>query len=479
MEFQFDRVGLSDALERGRLVVTPAPASAGRVARSRCGWFLRRTLSSSRGWEQLRRRRQWARTAAWLRQKIAGSGKPVLVYVVPYDIGKLQSGGGRRIAGIAQSLSADFNVFVVSSVWSSAAISLTEIAPDCHLVALPVEASFWRECVRINAVRGAGVFAFPDYFDLLREFQAAMELLGASARAWGYSSPTAWPVVAQYRSQGVPVFYDAHDDCACFLQNSYGCADPRLVGRLVDLEREALAHATLAVFCTEGDRSAARARCPDAAERMIVVPNGVDTAACRPVVPGQARANGRAVGWDRPTAIFMGAHHQPNLEALACIVRELAPAFPQVVFVAAGIHLAAYLDWGGPPPGANVVFAGPVSEEVKEALFALAGVALAPMKSGTGSSLKIPDYVAHGKIVIGTPVGLRGFEALARFASVIQTPDVGGALGAVLARLEQDPAAFDSGCRVARAEVQAAWDWSVVARPLVAALGGRPASGTP
>ena len=482
MDFQHDPVGLADVVRR---LLRPAgvssaePAVLRRGARASGGRFWGRALVDARCWQGLRRRRRRAQTAARLRQALAGSGKPVLVYVVPYDIGKLQSGGGRRIAGLARSLSADFNVFVVSTVWTEVADFLVRLAPDCQLVALPVEASFWKECVRINAVRGAGIFAFPDHCDLLQEFQAVLELLGAQARAWGYSSPTAWPVVARHRRPDAPVFYDAHDDCACFLQNSYGCSDPRLVGRLVDLEREALAGATVAAFCTESDRAAARARCPEAAERMIVVPNGVDTAACRTVFPGQARANGRAAGWDRPTAVFVGAHHQPNLEALACIVRDLAPAFPQVVFVAAGIHLAAYLDWGGPPPGANVVFAGPVSEEVKEALFALAGVALAPMKSGTGSSLKIPDYVAHGKIVIGTPVGLRGFEALARSASVIQTPDVGGALGAVLARLEQDPEAFDPDCRAARAEVQAAWDWSVVARPLVAALGGRPAPGTP
>lgn len=409
-------------------------------------------------------------TAARLRQALAGSGKPVLVYVVPYDIGKLQSGGGRRIAGLARSLSADFNVFVVSTVWTEVADSLVRLAPDCHLVALPVEASFWKECVRINAVRGAGIFAFPDHCDLLQEFQAVLELLGAQARAWGYSSPTAWPVVARHRRPDAPVFYDAHDDCACFLQNSYGCTDPRLVGRLVDLEREALAGATVAAFCTESDRAAARARCPDAAERMIVVPNGVDTAACRPVFPGQARANGRAAGWDRPTAVFVGAHHQPNLEALACIVRDLAPAFPQVVFVAAGIHLAAYLAWGGPPPGANVVFAGPVSEEVKEALFALAGVALAPMKSGTGSSLKIPDYVAHGKIVIGTPVGLRGFEALAGQAAVVVADDVVAALAETLAGLERDPDGFTAACRAARTWVERHLDWTVAAQPLLAAL---------
>ena len=423
-----------------------------------------------RRWALAQRRAQLIQTLDRLRQALAASEKPVLVYVVPYDIGKLQSGGGRRIAGIAQSLGAKFNVFIVSSVWSAAAISMSKIAPDCHLLALPVEASFWEQCIRINAVPGAGVFAFPDHFELLREFQAVLALLGPHACAWGFTSPTAWPVVRRYRRPEQAVFYDAHDDYACFLQNSYGSTDLRLVQRLVDMEREVLAQTTLAVYCTENDRDAARARCSTDVARMIVVPNGVDAEVCQPVFPGRAWEIGQAVGWKRPIVVFMGAHHQPNLEALDCVLRDLAPAFPGVVFVAAGVNLTAFREHGGIPPGDNVVFAGPVSEGIKEALFSLASVALAPMRSGTGSSLKIPDYVAHGKIVVGTPIGLRDFESLTHFASVIQAEDVGGALGQVLARLARAPAAFDEACRAAREEVQRIWDWSVVARPLVEAL---------
>ena len=125
---------------------------------------------------------------------------------------------------------------------------------------------------------------------------------------------------------------------------------------------------------------------------------------------------------------------------------------------------------GGAAPGANVLWLGPVAEETKTAVFALADVALAPMKSGTGSSLKIPEYVAHGKIVVGTPVGLRGFEALAGQAAVVATDDVGAALADTLARLARDPEGCSAACRTARAWVARHLDWSVAAQPLAAAL---------
>lgn len=471
MEFQHDPVGLAATVRRMNVADDGADAAApAQSPWSRCGRSVARAFMGAQRWGRIQRREQLAQLRVGLRQALGESDNPVLVHVVPYDIGKLQSGGGRRIAGMARSLSSKFNVFIVSSVWSANSISMTRIAPGCHLVALPVEASFWEQCVRINAVRGAGVFTFPDHFELLREFQAVLDLLSPHARAWGFTSPPAWPVVRRYRRPEQAVFYDAHDDYACFLQNSYGCTDLRLVRRLVDMEREVLAQTTLAVYCTENDRDAARMRCAPAVPPMIVVPNGVDAEACQTVFPGRAWEIGQAIGWKRPIVVFVGAHHQPNLEALDCIVRDLAPAFPGVVFVAAGVNLTAFREHGGIPPGDNVVFAGPVSEGIKEALFSLASVALAPMRSGTGSSLKIPDYVAHGKIVVGTPIGLRDFESLTHFASVIQAEDVGGALGQVLARLARAPAAFDEACRAAREEVQRIWDWSVVARPLVEAL---------
>ena len=215
-------------------------------------------------------------------------------------------------------------------------------------------------------------------------------------------------------------------------------------------------------------------RNPDCADRLLVVPNGVDTAACRVVCPGEAHDRRRAVGLERPLAVFMGSIHKPNREAVEFIVRELVPAFPQVLFVVMGLDLVAYRKAGHAAADCpNLVWTGPVSEAVKETVFALADIALAPMKSGTGSSLKIPDYVAHGKIVVATPIGLRGFEELAKFPSIVAAHDVRNALAKVLDRLEGEPDAFDEACRKAREGVEKTLDWSVAAMPLAAAVGTR------
>lgn len=474
MEYQYDPVDLALITDpvRKHLATPVAPEllefSQSLWAR---GWQrLHRWRVGPSRWREIQQKKQLQQTLNLVRKGIADSVKPVLVYVVPYDIGKLQSGGGKRIAGIAKALSAEFNVYIVSSVWSSTSFSVVQVAPNCHLLSLPACYEFLEQCRILNAVPGAGVFAFPDFFGLLPEYHAVLSLLGGHARAWGFTSPSAWPVLQKYLQQGDPVFYDAHDDYSQFLQNSFSCTEERLVNRLVDLERELLSQVTLAVFCTMNDLASAQARYPMCAGEMMQIPNGVDVETCLVVPPAQAKEYRKAIGLDRPVAVFVGAHHKPNLEAVDFIVRELAPAFPEVVFVVMGMHLEPYRTFGGAEPGSNLVFTGPVSEEIKEAVFSLSEVALAPMGSGTGSSLKIPDYVAHGKVVVGTPFGLRGFETLARFPSVIATEDVPGSFAQVMDRLAQDPASFDDSCHEAWAVVKATLDWSVVAHPLVAIL---------
>lgn len=474
MEFQFDPIGLGTTMEK--LLLRFRPMSP----RTPAGWTtslwaqgkqaIQRRLVSVQRWQQIQRQEQVARMLDQIQRDLNSTGKPALGYVVPFDIGQLQSGGGKRIAGIAKALSAEFNVYIVSSVWSSTSCSMVRVAPNCHLLGLPAGPEFQEQNRIINAVPGAGIFAFPDYFNLLPEFHAVLSLLGDHARAWGFTSPSAWPVLRRYWRKEHPVFYDAHDDYSQFLQNSFACKEERLVNRMVDLECELLHHVTVAAFCTTGDLASARARCPACTGEMVRIPNGVDVETCVAVPPAQARENRKAVGLERPVAVFVGAHHKPNLDAADWIVRELAPVFPNVIFVVMGMHLVAYRKSGGAEPGENVVFTGPVSEEIKEVVFALADVGLAPMKSGTGSSLKIPDYIAHGKIVVGTPIGLRGGEELLAFESVVASEDVKGTLKKVLERLERDPESYTEPCRQAREWVAAHLDWTVAAKPLVDAL---------
>ena len=252
------------------------------------------------------------------------------------------------------------------------------------------------------------------------------------------------------------------------MQDAYGSENPALSQRLVELECDVLQHVTMAAYCTESDLAAAQSRLEQEVSRpasapsarraarderphRLVVPNGVDVAACQLVIPSQARRDRVSAGIDRPLVLFMGAHHKPNYEAVAFIFRELAPAFPHAIFVVMGMNLAAVRQRGQPAPPSNVVFTGPVPETIKEAVMALAEVAIAPMTSGTGSSLKVPDYIAHGKVVIATAIGMRGFAELASFSSVIVTDDVPAALANTLKTLEMAAPSFDRDCQAARA----------------------------
>ena len=429
-------------------------------------------LLGYRRWERLRRRTgRWAGLRRLQRIAAAG-GKPLLVYAVPYDVAKLQTGGARRIAGIAQALARRYRVCILSLSPASRPFSVRNLAPDVWMAAIPARADFAERSagLRPTCAGAAPLFAFAGEVAGASDFRAALDVLQPQAHAWALAAPLAWPPLKARIAVGAPLIYDAHDDAPAFLRDVLGCRAADALARADEAERELAERATVAAFCTPADRAAATARMPALASKAVVVPNGVDVEACAFVPPAEARAARRKAGLSRPVALFMGAGFRPNWEAADALARILAPAFPDVLFVVMGLPNEPDRAAGGAEPGPNVLWLGPVAEETKAAVFALADVALAPMKSGTGSSLKIPEYAARGKIVVGTPLGLRGFETLAEFTSVICADDVSGVLAQVRARLETDPMAYEPACRATREWVARNLDWSAVAQPLMAAL---------
>ena len=475
MAFQFDRVGISVAVERaGKLMgLDPFREEVGASHSIwKRGWrFVLRNGMGNRRWRARLKRDRVHWMLDEIRQVLNISRKPILVYLAPYGIHNMQSGGSKRVIGIAQVLRRNFSVLILTLSPEETECSVVSLADDCYLIGIPMDGEFSKALREGARVAGEGFFSFSDYYHLLPVFQRTLSLLEDFAGAWGFSSPVAWSVVQRHRKKGL-VFYDAHDDYAHYLQNSFGCEEERLVHRLIRLEGEALERVDAALFCTQQDMDEVAKRFSVHRNKMILVPNGVDTVNCRDMSPVQAGLLRSQVGLTERMALFVGAYHRPNLEAVDQIVSILAPAFPAVVFVIVGIHYPAYRAGGGVEPGDNVVFAGPVSEDAKEVLYALADVALAPMKSGTGSSLKIPEYIAHGKVVVGTPIGCRGYEELLGYPSVVAEEDIRGALGLVIEKLDRDSGSFTESCREARHWVETHLDWSVAARPLLDCLSG-------
>ena len=88
-------------------------------------------------------------------------------------------------------------------------------------------------------------------------------------------------------------------------------------------------------------------------------------------------------------------------------------------------------------------------------------------------SLKISDYLAHGKTVIATEVGARGFDSFHDLLTLSSLDRFGDVLDDALKEIEHDSTSQDERGRQARERIQSTMDWSVITQPLIHDLRAR------
>lgn len=140
-----------------------------------------------------------------------------------------------------------------------------------------------------------------------------------------------------------------------------------------------------------------------------VIPHGMETEPTLPHVDGgqippelqrlqEARSNGAI------SCLFIGSSLRCNLEAVEEI-RKIAASLvnrADIRFVIAGACLPRG-DYGD-----KITALGPVEEAILLQLYRLSDLVLAPLISGTGTSLKVLEAFIHGKPLLSTRVGVRG-----------------------------------------------------------------------
>jgi glycosyltransferase involved in cell wall biosynthesis len=107
----------------------------------------------------------------------------------------------------------------------------------------------------------------------------------------------------------------------------------------------------------------------------------------------------------RPVEVlFVGNfRHDPNIEAVRFLIREIAPHFPGIRFVFPGRHAPS--DWAAGP---NVVFPGYVPD-IRDMYSRPNTIVMAPLFSGSGQRVKLLEAFAMGCPVVTTPIGATGF----------------------------------------------------------------------
>jgi glycosyltransferase involved in cell wall biosynthesis len=276
--------------------------------------------------------------------------------------------------------------------------------------------------------------------------------------------PTLFDAVEPWLTDEHLLVLDAHNIEYRIFANALD--DNDLVGRtaraLRDLERRCFARADLAFMCSPTDRDIAVSEFGIDPARVHLAPNGVDIETT-PVIDESERADARRrLGLAGPVAAFVGSRWGPNHEAVQQIVK-LAAADPGVTWLVIGLAGEA----AGKQPPANVRVTGEVAD--LRGHLAAADIAVNPAVSGSGSSIKMFEYLALGLPVVATPFGARGLDydggIAVTCAEIADMPD------AVL-RLAADPRLPER--RAAARELAAAnYDWTHIAGIISATIRAR------
>lgn len=240
-----------------------------------------------------------------------------------------------------------------------------------------------------------------------------------------FCAQAAW---MEQMAAGARVVYSAHNVEYDFLRTQPGQSILRgtMLRRLAALERRAVQASTVVVTCTASD-SQRLTELYGAGPQFEVIPHGLDESLLtfdRTRLRERSRAS-LGITPDQLAILFVGGAAQHNREAVRFLEREVMPRLGRrATLLIAGDCSNASRSRDGRDPAVRPL--GFVKD--LQPFYAAADVGVNPVMHGSGSSVKIIDYLAAGLPVVTTPAGMRGYEHLRDRLSVTEFPNFAAAV---------------------------------------------------
>lgn len=323
-----------------------------------------------------------------------------LLLLNDYSVAHPRGGGQIRIHRLYRALAAHYRITLVCLVFDGDC-AREEIAPNFVEIRIPKTAAHrQREEALHWTTSPADIVDFLEAPNnpLLKKLVAALH---ARSDAAILTHPYMAGLLADL--QGVPVIYEAHNNESA-LKRQMLAGHPSFDALAVaaeDCERMAVRLSSEIILVADQDRDGMVLLGGDRGH-LHVIPHGVD-------IPGEPwkkeppdEARGRLNG--QPLIVFIGSAHAPNVEAVSYIIGVLAPRFPDCQF---GIVGSVCMYFESAP--SNVLLFGFLEEASKDRLVACADAAVNPMRSGSGSNLKLAEYFAKALPTVTTAFGARGY----------------------------------------------------------------------
>lgn len=396
---------------------------------------------------------------------MSGDGRRKALSISPYGTKRPTTGGTKRIHHLNRGYAAaGWEIYQISNASIRSGVGGLLIDKDNPIAQGYVEGIYFNPAILLGnrllkRLDTAQVAATLLPRALMRSRQVARGM--AAHRVVIFEHPQNWDLAAPYLRYDHFVVLDAHNIESRIWPNRQqkGWAG-KAARALYDVERRAMRRANLVFTCSDIDRELAIEEFGCDPDKVMVAPNGVDCASFSRIasIHGDT-AEDRQKKAHAAHALFVGSNWGPNVEA-ARVVLDLAPRLPEVHFDIVGSVGEALRG----PFADNVTVTGSVDD--LDPYFAAADLALNPMASGSGSNIKMFEYLAAGLPIVSTPFGGRGVEDPSGLAvSITDIKDFPDAIRSILAASNSSVLS-----RAARQLAETQYDWKIIAQSIVARI---------
>jgi glycosyltransferase involved in cell wall biosynthesis/GT2 family glycosyltransferase len=378
-------------------------------------------------------------------------------------------GGGRlRLLGLYHSLDQRFDCNYVGSYdWPGEKRRDHSLTSTLRELTIPLSKEHHAAADKASSDCGGKVvidIAFSQQGHLSQDYLLAVRDEIAKAEVVVFSHPWVYPLVKEYLRPDQVVVYDSHNVegyLRAQLLDGNNPAEAELLKQVVSDELELGRRADWILVCSHEDMLRFEAIYGFTCGKMRVVPNGV-MAFSQSATSTSYKIKARerfGLPRDARAAIFIGSNYGPNVQAAHFITDKLAKELPDWTFVVAG-----GVGQSTTPQTDNVVVTGPISDEERCDWLSAVDAGINPMSSGSGTNIKMFDFMAAGLPTVTTRVGARGIETgtLKPFFLAEAEPKI---FADALRTLGDKAVATKMGC-AARQCVEEHYSWERISRHL-------------
>jgi glycosyltransferase involved in cell wall biosynthesis len=343
------------------------------------------------------------------RKYISTPIKKKILVLSTYSCYPPRGGGQHRLYNIYSLLAKDFDVTICSIIETNKQYQNLVLDNGLKQVCVPQSIEHAKSQWEVEKKIGVNLYdvAMIDFIDLSKEYVENVKELAVDSDIVVFSHPYLWPL-NKYIGSNKTVIYEAHN-LEYLLKKDY-LKDSRYISKIYNTEKEAALKSDLVLCTSKEDKENLIETYGAKPEKILVTPNGVDTSRIHFINREDREKQKELTGLSGATTIiFVGSWHPPNLEALKFITDELSRKHKEYKFLVVGSVKDYYFNEYGKLPK-NVLAFGTVDEDEKYEIYKLADVAINPMFSGSGTNLKMLDYMSAGIPVISTYIGARGLD---------------------------------------------------------------------